>query len=310
MQPFAWAGLVMSVPDAFRPIRIRGDAARGSIDLGDDRRSRLEIHWGKVTKTKFDAVSFAKRQLARAAEVGRSERRSLAFDVIEHDTLATLLAYHDDDKELDRFVGFDAASRRVIELAYHRANEREDHAVRDETIARLTVTPPDRPQPWAFFDVRFMSPAHFKYRGATLNLGDMTVNLNWADKGWWRPMMSVRHIYPATLALSRQPIDQWMRTTITGRQLPYRAAQRFTRSRKPAPFEQIDTPYGPAIVVDARLRLSYRVFQWRLPGVQRTCIAHDEEHDRLVVIQVADRRDRLENRCAFVLKHTPQRNIQ
>ena len=288
LRPFGWAGLLMYVPRSFRLARVEGNDRSGKLVLADEDRPRLEIAWGRVERRRFDPQRFLTRQLRRALGRDRAEVVAAGARPVEHPAFSPMIRLFDPEAHCDRYVGYEPRTRRVVEMIYHHGKGQQDELARRVVVPRMTDQPADRTQYWAFFGASFTSPSGFAVVGATLNLGDMAVRMIKPLRWGRRAELVIRHIYPAGLALARQPLQQWLTQILRQKDSAYHPRHTGWLWWKKLRFTPIQTSRGPGLVADAFTRLIVQALLWRASRRRRTWIIHDQEHDRLLVVQLAD----------------------
>ena len=300
--PLAWAGLILDVPPEYRPFKVEGTARRGMIGLTDEDRVRLELAWGVPRRRRFDAQRILKRKLL--GTMPRKQRGRNASRHIETRDLPAfdpLIGYHDQEQELDRWLGYVPATHRALEIVYHHGTARQDRQFRQRILPGLADQTPDQPQRWALFGHHFVTPAGYAYRDSTLNVGDMRVRLTAWHRPWSRAAVTVRLIYPAQLALARSPIDQWLTDHVTGRKRVHRPRYRKLLHRGGIAYQSLDTALGPGLTCDAHLRPLLKAISWTQPWRLRTWLIHDQQHDRLLLIDAQDKPNRFDAIVATIV---------
>jgi hypothetical protein len=300
MRWLGWAGLLMPIPTSFRLAKIDGKARKGSLVLADDERPRVEIAWATVTRGRFDAEALLHRRLARVLRVNV---RVVAQRVrrVSSDSFDPMVSCDDSTRDFDRFAGYCPHTRRIIDCAYHRGTPREDALVRRHTFGDLIDQRLDQPMRWALFDLSFTAPAGYRYDAAVLNVGDMAVRVSPFEGEYRGPSVTVRQIYPAGVALQRQPLEQWMRDLLESRRQMYALRQVLGRRRGASYLQAVQTVRGEGLFYDARLRWVMRLLFWRQPPRMGIWLIHDQQVDRLLCIQVADQPQRLQPMLQQVL---------
>jgi len=291
-RPFGWAGWLTRIPDSWRLLHVEGNTRRGRVDLGDEGAVLFRITWATVTRRGVDVERVARRHLRRALP---RDRRSDELRSVAHESLDPLLHHAHNQEQRDRYVGYAPATRRIFDIACHRVNKRRDRLVRDLTIGRFTDQPDDQPRRWAFFSVAFIVPEGFGHEEATLNLGDMRVRFVRRAGLTARESLTVRHIYPAGLALARGDLDYWMRNMLAELRPMYRPRRAGWLGRGAPATRQIDTPLGTARVAELGLRSILSPMAWRLARRMRFMLVHDEEHDQFIALQLAARVERIDD---------------
>ena len=311
LRPFGWAGLRLNVPEAWRLSRTSGFAARGKLTLADDVTVRLEIGWANVTRRAFDAERIARRQMRRMLGKRPPDEWDRELRPFRARSVQPMLYLPDDEGGMDRFVGYAPAAQRMVQMAYRRRTAREDSDLRQAMIGELEVQPLDRPQQWAFFDISFIAPPGYQYESSKLNVGDMRVVVSARGRETRGPSLMVRQVYPAELALSRQPLEDWADVLLEKQKSIYRLPRQGWRlRRRKVATAHIDTPRGPGVEVVGKLRWLLRPMFWRMPRSFRFRLIHDRRMNRLLALSAADRRDRVVERLDEVMEglHWAQRD--
>ena len=284
---------------SYRPYQVRGDTQRGSLSLAAEGEPRLSIQWARARTRPARAEAMVRRALLRGLR-GRARRRAAAeVRRLDGAGLEPLLCRDDAETNTIHGIGFAPGSRRLVELVHPHVTPREDRLIERIAYREARDQAPDAPQRWALFDLSFVAPARLRYESSTLNVGDMMIRLTGpASSRWRRTTVTVRHIYPADLALKRRPLAAWLDSVLATRRREYR------RRRRAGPYEALVTDAGAGLTADTRLRPSLRPFRQRTPRRQRHWLVHDERHNRLMLLEAADRADRLEQVLVSLVEGT------
>lgn len=201
-QILAWHGWQLSIPNTWNPVRVDGDVDQGYVLLADLQSARLGLRWRKASK-RGDPAAWANKALVQ--EVGK-----LAADEAKPHAMSDASAwkvsrlYADPEPPgRDVWVGWSGVSNRVMEIVYHAKTR--DRVLADDVLPSLTDAAPAGEQLWSIFDLSCRSPAGWELQNYRLNAGDLA--LTFRRK---RDTAVVRQIAPATLALARQSLDQWL----------------------------------------------------------------------------------------------------
>lgn len=291
MRAFAWAGWWLPLPESFRLHDIDGTHGRGRLALADAGQMRLELAWDAVANPNFDADRFARRELLRGLK--RRDRSKAEIHRVESARFQALLMRTDHQGDWQRYVGFCPVTRRAFTIRYRPGASRENDLVARSLRDLLRGQSPDDGQRWAFFAVSFTAPAGFEYERATLNLGDMSVQLVQRRRGR-QPRVVVRQIHPAKLALNRFDLAGWLEHLLEAERRTYQPEYRKRFPRRDPVIESPQTPLGACVAAGSQLRASL----WPMLGLRhyrhrRTWVIHDRQGDRLVVVQVSHERDQL-----------------
>jgi hypothetical protein len=301
--PLAWAGLMLDVPPTYRPFKVEGNARKGMIGLADDQGVRLELAWGVPRRRRFDALEMLTRKLKGTMPRQHRGRHANRHIETRRDLPAfeTLLGYHDEEHELDRWLGFVPKTRRALEIVYHHGSTRQDRQFRARILPSLTEQPPDAPQRWAFFGHHLTTPADFAYRDATLNIGDMQIVVTASNRPRSRAAVTVQLIYPAQLALARNPLNVWLSDHIGHRKRAHRPRYNKLFQGGGIVHQSFDSPLGTGLTADAHLRRMLKVVSWTTPWRKRTWVIHDQQHDRLLIVDALDNADRFDAIIATIV---------
>lgn len=283
----------MDCPINWRFARIEGQSRQGQFILADHERPRLEVSWGRVRRANYDGQHFAMKRLRKMTRLSNIEANVTS---VEGTTYQPLLWYKDPQGKQDRYAGYHPVSRRVIEMVYHPGSVTDDKLVRQFIMPGLRDQSAILPHHWAFFDVSFTSPAGFRYESSRLNLGDMRVRLVSGTRVWNGPRITIGQIYPASLALQRQDVTQWVRTLAGEIRSHYRPSQ-----GKVLAVQFHDTPHGRVAQADLKLRRRFRPLLWRTPRPLRMYVLHHEEFNRLTFMNISDNTiDRIEEHFGYL----------
>ncbi|MDP7162226.1 MAG: hypothetical protein QF792_01870 [Phycisphaerae bacterium] len=284
---FGWAGFLLEVPQSYRLVQVAENGRRGKLSLADDERVRLELAWDTAVRRRMDPQRVARRCLFRATgkRLKRSHRDKI--EPISLPALTCMFRYRHEETRCDHYAGFSARTNRFVRLACHLGDDDKNdqsQLFERQILPSLQDQPPDRPQAWAFFGVQFNAPAGLVYEESRLNLGDMRVMFVASDR---RSRLTIGCIYPAKLALSRQPLDQWMRQILKAEH------KRFRRCGE-GNFSEIAAPCGRGLDAESHLRWVLLLWPWRRMRVRQTWLIHDAGSDRLVLLQATGRREELQ----------------
>ena len=295
--PFGWAGFLIEIPDVMRLGKIQRHARRGIIRLIDDRELRLELAWGmpRVGSDPLKALrKFLIKALPRHQRTGvRDQIQTLQARAPSN--LDPLIYFGDDERESEYWAGYCPATRRAVQVVHHKTDSKKQNQLVRDAVRQLIDQPTDQPQRWSFFSHRLTTPAGFAHQEATLNVGDMMLNLRDVRHRFTRGRIRIRLIYPADLALKRKPIEDWFKDMVTGERSVHLPRHRGLFRRGGLRVNEIDTPHGKALTTDARLPLIFAAFAWTTPRYRRHVIHHDQPAGRIVYLAIADRRHRLDD---------------
>lgn len=274
---FAWQGWDILIPSEWDPVRLEGDFDSGMALLADLAKARAGLRWQRLaSKAKVaDAIDRALRD-----EVGSLAARE-ARDVRDDRWDGAKLFVEPDPPGRDVFVGYSAASRRLLQFVYHVEKPRRDRMLSDTLLSVLQDRSADEERTWSVFELSCRLDRSFKLESHKLLAGDLS--LSFADSAKPRREVAVRQVGVAQLALQRSPIEQWLRRQQSTRGKHYRAA----KAQDEIELTAID---GRALQgVCGRMSRRRRFFFMRsLPRELLTLALHDEARDRLVIVQSND----------------------
>lgn len=277
-QCLAWQGWLLSVPADWNFVKLEGNRFKGFVLLADLTSARLGLRWEAVS-SKVDAKSLIhSAMLNEVGELATKEARSHEAPRLaagESEGPYGLLYQDSEPPGRDVWIGYSAASKRLIQLSYHATTR--DRVLANDIIPTLEDQEDAQAQRWSVFDLSCETPSEFSLASHQMNAGDLRLSFT-ASK---RREISIRQIGPAKLALSRQPLEKWLQTQLSSRQKLYRAneLEKTTVELRGQPVEALR-------VVQTRRR---RAFLHRsLPLELFTYALHDETRNRLVIIQTSD----------------------
>ena len=145
----------------------------------------------------------------------------------------------------------------------------------------LHDAPADAPRRWSIFDLDLATPPGYAMLGHTLSAGDLRLALAKPHGRATLPLI-VRQVRPARLALSRQPLDRWLRQFAA-------ESLRFHKPAGAATPTDLDVGGGPAAGLCQALRRRRRYgWLWGVPPRLHAAALHDAAGDRLLLLRAAD----------------------
>ena len=282
LAPFAWCGWSLSVPAKWRPVKVAGDATKGSVLFADLDRPRLGLRWEtppeKRVLTGGEADWLVDDLLRR--EVGRlAADEAVDCGAATGDWPAARLYVEPEPPGRDVFVGVSRTSRRVVELVCH--TRRRDRLLEDLLLPSLHDAAEDEPRDWAIFDLAVTTPPGYAMQSHTLSAGDLRLALARRSGRATLPLV-VRQVRPARLALSRQPLEVWLSRFVA-------EATRFHRPLGIAAATEVAVGDAAAAGLHQVLvrRRRYR-WLWSVPPRLHAAALHDAAADRLLLLRSAD----------------------
>lgn len=266
----AWQGWRLEVPDRWGPVRIEGDADAGYLLMADLHRPRLGLRWKSAGGKRFKAdvtVTAAMRQ-----EIGQLATEEARPASPETGSWQAPLLFEDQEPPgRDVWVAYSPTSGRVVELVYHA--HRRDRVLQEKVLPTLVDSARDVAQEWSIFDLSCRTPAGMALAKHRLNAGDLS--LTFGGKG--RRSVTVRQIAMAKLALQRRPMERWI-----AEQAAWRGNQ-FKLAGSPE-----KEPAGLELVRQQVVRRRRFTWAWWLAKGYVVLARHDQERDRLVIVDATD----------------------
>jgi len=285
----AWAGWWLPLPEPWRFFAVEGTYGKGTLVLGDDERPRLELSWVWVTRRSLNPERFIHNLLLRGTprQSRPGARSKIQFLSLPGFSTAAKL----DGQGKCAGAGFCSKTNRLLHWVYHEGSTGEQDDFFGQTQHLWRDQPLDHAARWKFFDLDFSIPAGFRLHSAQLNLGDMQIVL--LDPSTWGPKhrLCIRHIYPASLALARQPLEDWLREIFKKSREVYSAS---------GSIELMHPANGSkdSLRQRARLHLLLRTFLrplvLRRPSNMEASLHHVESLGKLLYLQIAASPERIE----------------
>ena len=201
----AWCGWSLPLPEHWRPLKIEGGYAKGSMMIGDGQRPILLVRWMRTHKQRrFDMQRWLD---------GRFRKQRVTPDdgapqpaAIDHSAWACDTADPTGGHKTTWY-GYAAKSQMLMEIV---TTDLTETAVRDEIfrdrLPRLVVAGDDEPCAWSLYGISFVSPPGYVLKRQHLFSGDIAIELARGRKD----TLLLRQVYPAGLALERRTLDRWL----------------------------------------------------------------------------------------------------
>jgi hypothetical protein len=264
----AWCGWSLPLPEDWRPLKIEGGHAKGSMMIGDGRQPILLVRWMRThNQPRFDmqrwlAARFRKQGLTPDGNAPRPV-------AIDHAAWARDTADSKGGRKTTWY-GYAAQSRLLMEIV---TTDLTEAAVRDEIFSaclpRLVVTADDESCTWNLYGISFISPPGYVLRRSHLFSGDIALELARGK----RDTLLLRQVYPAGLAVERRKLDRWLQT-------PPFTERRFWN--KQVFTKQAPNPGSRTCRGWKRLRAP---MGWCAPRFSTAIATIDEAHDRLLIAE-------------------------
>lgn len=274
--PFAWMGLEMPIREEWRPLKFSGNWAKGAVIVGNSDAPCFRVAWERVRPERFRPGRWlAERRKRRPFGVdgGRAPRPD-GFD-------ATLWAQDEKTRDGGRtsWCGYHAGAGVVLDVVIDPEAEQgvANEAMAEHVLPWLRAVPAGRSHPVAVFGAAFEAPAGFEIACWRFRLGDVVVQLERAAIG---EVLTLRQVYPATLATSRQSLADWV---TLGRIFPDR---RRTQVLQPTTECRIDVNGRSLAGCYREMRRAYAFPLGKLRPVRDLAVGVlDSEVDRLYLVE-------------------------
>ena len=212
--------------------------------------------------------------LAEIGELAAAEARPHSGN--QSDWLQSLLFEEPSPPGRDVWSGFSPVTGRLVQLIYF--TDRRSSILRDRLLPTLVDHPRGRATPWAVFDLTLFAPAEASLIGHRFNAGDLALRFD-GPVGQW----SARQIAPASLAIGRQSLANWVTTPPPAIGAADSYLSRFYR------LDAVPTDTAMSTVARSLWRRRRRFF-WRadlLPN--RVVLGHvDSARDRILILEGSD----------------------
>lgn len=267
----AWGGWRLRIPSNWRPLDIENARDKGRVVVGTNEVAGLQVKWWTPEK-RFDPAAWGMRR-ARAIGAGaklRAGPRPPGFT----ETVRVRRKGAKPEENMLFWFGFARAARLAVELIVNAGtlDAADLRLLVRHGLPSLRARAPDTATGWSVFDTSFESPPGFFLVERRLNLGDMCLVFRAPN----RTRMSLRQVYPASLALARRPIEKWLRDT------PFKEYRRYKPAGETEPWQIASF----ARSLRGWKRRGRKRLSWPLgacaPRVTLTAAAHDEQLDRLL----------------------------
>ncbi len=259
------------MPAHWRPLHVEGDWDRGNLIVGDATQAVFQVKWRR-TPPAFRADRWLDRRL-RKVGIQQAERGPAhgGFELAAWSPRGGRLI-----PEGALWYGHAPRAALVIEIAIAAAASKNNRRqMEEQVIRRMQATAQGAPVRWAIFGSSFVSPPGFVLARRRLHLGD--VALEWTSPD--RTRLTVRQVYPGSLALARREMPEWMEFT------PFREYRRFKAMLPTEPWA-VQTPEGTWAGLRRRGRKAVPFpFGWLAPRHSVSAVVHHTGLDRLLIAE-------------------------
>lgn len=200
----------MKVPLDWRPLKIEDKHKEGLMLVGDSSRAIAQIKWWRPNPQSFEPDLWVKERIKETIPSKSSAVKGPAPDGFEPTVWLPDVKYTPDVRK-SIWLGYARDANLTIEIIFDATLGKSVTKLYSSMIlTSLEISGLDESTRWSVFDVSFESPPGFALIDKRLKVGDMMLRLRNAKR-----TLILRQVYPAKLALSRRPIERWLKDTFT-----------------------------------------------------------------------------------------------
>ncbi|MEK6797237.1 MAG: hypothetical protein AABZ39_20850 [Spirochaetota bacterium] len=257
----AWAGWKMTIPSSCFPLAITGAHEAGAMMVGTTSLAVMQIKW-RIASVPDDSTAWALRRVKRILKHPVVQDAPARFDSV-------LASDNADINAASRlvWVGAMRTERLLVEIVMNvSAGKSAVKSFMSITVPSIAGSDDGAVREWSIFDAFFAAPKDARLVSRRLYAGDIMLSL--ADTRGRKLLL--RQVYPATLALERQPLAAWLSDNAVKRTM------RRVSSLK-------DSPRGEHSVIrmgDHALPPPLSLFGRRYTAA---AVTHDTARDRLLI---------------------------
>ena len=275
----AWMGWQLSMPSDWRPLRIEGEWQKGKMVVGDGEQLSMQIQWLRSGNKRFNPDRVIEQRAHKEKKKNSLSESTSCPSAEGFGNMSWLKGEADNERAV--WSGYSANNDLLIEIIARLIDGKTIKWFEKRIIPSLRAFSADEAMPISVFGSSFMSPPGFQIKTWKLKLGDITIQLE--AKGG--KSLLLRQVYPAGLALSRRPMEQWQKLK------PFKEHRKFKADGEPAQceiekqgrtlkgirsrgFKRLPAPLG---MIAARKSMSV--------------VVHDAAADRIFVAEYDAKRD-------------------
>jgi hypothetical protein len=277
MSTLVWQGWRIDVPPRWDPIKLEGSYDEGYAALADLLQQRLGIRWKKLGGKRFDPQQWALQMMRQEVGMLAAEEARPVPEPPEGQWSISLLYTEPDPPGRDIWIGYSERTQRGIVLAYQ--TRRRDRTLAETLVPALRDWDIDQPMPWSVFELSCVVPPGFGLLSQRLNAGDLSLLFGTPQ----RREIIVRQVAVAKLALTRMPLDKWLIQQHRMQRRHYRSIGQ----PQPTSLAVLGGRELSGFSQERRRRRRYFYKRW-LPASLMSVVLHDEQRDRLVILEATD----------------------
>jgi len=273
----AWAGWQINVPESWRPLKIQGDPAKGTMMIGDAEQPIMLVQWWRPRRSVFKVEKWFEQRFRKLGAV--PTQGAPAPERFSKTAWEPELATREGTSKTI-WSGYSTEAGLLVEvIVTSLTEERLRKSIFKTIVPGMVVTGEDEPCCWSMYNVKFMSPPGYELKMKHLYSGDVALQF---VRGRTSTLL-MRQVYPAKLATSRRSLERWLEASPFTERRTLRSPVKETWHRnEPRKLEGI------------------RLTGWkRLPAPLGRCAARhcqalaviDKEMDRVLIAELQSQKD-------------------
>ncbi len=208
--PFAWQGIGLSIPSAWNPGKISGEANSGEVRLDDSQIARLEIEWkdargddrvAQIVDRYIEGLAKnAKKQKSRL----RVERSPKAIDLDLPAMQNTQYFSWESRYTVHTLATYSPVSDRLIFIRIMGRTDENLNSILPRVLNTLQDTSPDGPFTWALYDLICQSPPGYELENFELKSGHIGLRFKKEST-----LLNIDRLSLARTILNGRALDDW-----------------------------------------------------------------------------------------------------
>lgn len=193
------------MPEDWRPLKMLGTPAKGSMMIGDSECAMFSIHWQRRDRRTRDKGEQWVHD--RLKKLGLTP--DPAPPAAERFTACTWAqgVQTDEDKQTTHWFGYAESAGLFVGIKVNGVlPEDQLDRITHRVLPTLRTSPTDGESTWSMHEVSFVIPAGFELAQKHLFLGDVALEFIHGPN----ESLLVRQVYPGDLALQRRPFEKWL----------------------------------------------------------------------------------------------------
>lgn len=201
----AWAGWQLDMPSEWFPLKLKGNAEKGSMMVGDDACAMFSLHWDRPgRKSVSDGQLWVDKRLKKLGLLPDQAPPAAS----NFTTCGWAYGVQsEEDKQTTYWFGYSEPAQLLLGVKVNGVlpQAQRDH-ITDHILPSLRATAADAETIWSMYNVSFVSPGGFRLFRKRLFAGDVVLEFIRGE----RERLMLRQVYPGKLALSRRSFDRWL----------------------------------------------------------------------------------------------------